>query len=137
MFNIIGRIVQALLLLSVVILGYFSNKRMGVSRFLSYENMKFEKGIFQNSNLKVYSILLIILLIIMLVFLISSLMKRVFKISKINFIVLIVFILIAIMLILFKDIINLKTYYFWLIAIFLSLAIEILLMGTSILKRKS
>lgn len=136
MFNILMRILQSLALIAVFVLEYFSKRKMGVERYLAYKNMKFREGIFLDSNLKIYTILLTMLLIVAVVLLIFNLRKVKYNNVRFNLVMVIIFSLCLILLVFFKEVITFKSYYFLIIGVFVMLCVEVLNTIIRVIKKK-
>lgn len=130
--NILNKFVVTIdivLLVSIGLMHYFSSTRMGMMRFLVYQNKKLIEGWFSQDLFNLYEYILIIVMLLCAynVFFEAINMKGL-KLCKTSiFAVVIGFILYFVLV--FKDARELKVYYFMLIALFIIFFLQLILVG--------
>lgn len=126
--KMLGPIIQTILsvlqfgtILAAVGLEVFSQKSMGVSRYLTYKKTAFESTLFTSSLIHLYLLILIIGGAICIILLVMN-----FKMNKKKLMVSVIISVIANLsgVILLLCPVNLSAYYFFLIAIMLFVAIQ-------------
>ncbi|WP_202709538.1 hypothetical protein [Sporosalibacterium faouarense] len=115
-------VVQILLVVGAIVLKHFSDKSMGVSRYLVYKNQVLKNSVFSSELTKIYLGLLIISMMISVVILIKKYKWNKSKIYILESIFLIVINIISILFMYNK--LEILTYYFTLIISFIVLILQ-------------
>ncbi|MTI47558.1 MAG: hypothetical protein FH761_06935 [Firmicutes bacterium] len=115
-------VVQILLVVGAIVLKYFSDKSMGVARYLVYKNQVLKNSVFSSELMKIYLGLLIISMMISVVILIKKYKWNKSKIYILESIFLIVINIISILFMYNK--LEILTYYFTLIISFIVLILQ-------------
>ncbi|MGF7057981.1 hypothetical protein [Brassicibacter mesophilus] len=125
-FNYVAYLLQIVLIIGAFILQYFSNKKMGVARYLVYKNGQFEAGLFSSNMILVYKLLTIFAAAAITLLLIKSFRGKRHNYIKATLVINSVLIAFSSYYTFFADSANIRALYFILIAFYTNIIIQFL-----------
>lgn len=121
--------IDIVLLISIGLIHYYSSTKMGMMRFLVYQNQKFREGWFSQDLFNLYEYILIIVMLLCAynVFFEAINMKGL-KLCKTSIFAVVIGLVLYFVLV-FQDARELKVYYFMLIALFIMFFLQLVLVA--------
>ncbi len=122
-------IIDIALLISIGLLQYYSTRKMGMMRFLVYQNQKFQEGWFSQDLLDLYEYILVIVIpLCALKFFFDAIKANELKGCKASILAVIIG-LVSYFALMFQKAHELKVYYFMLIALFIMVFLQLFLVA--------
>lgn len=122
--NIMLTALQIGVIIPVLLLEYFSTRKMGVMRYLVYINRKYEATILNSLQIIIYKYILIISIIFCSILLTYNILKNRYKLFTQSLIFNLILNLCGIVIIFSKLINTLNAYFFFLISIFVIVILQ-------------
>lgn len=126
MSNFIFSTLQFCIVVAVILLDYFSKKKMGVMRYVVYKNRELQITLFNPQFLLIYKIILIVFAILSIITIILTFTKDKYLNCRSTSIITILVVILGILYSFFSNSLNLKSQYFFFVSILIIVLIQYL-----------